>query len=51
MTIQPENKLETEEPEYKKDRNLSEMEKAIALIFNQGVRRREQDQRGFGNRR
>ena len=37
MTIQSENKLETEEPEYKKDRNLSEMEKAIALIFNKAL--------------
>jgi chemotaxis protein CheZ len=34
MTIQSENKHETEEPGYKKDKNLSEMEKAIALIFN-----------------
>ena len=34
MTIQSKNKPETEEFEIKKDKNLLEMEKAIALIFN-----------------
>ncbi len=37
MTIRSKNKLETEELEYKKDKNLLEMEKAIALIFNKAL--------------